>query len=116
MGTYGSRVSAVVTLLCFISGGRNSAGHSFKISTFNYKLGFGLPGRTEQQYPTSPSPARRTRYTTNPIIFVAGDMRRGQSLVVWAISEGREAARAADCYLMGETQLEAKAVSLIEVA
>ena len=54
--------------------------------------------------------------TTNPKIFVAGDMRRGQSLVVWAISEGREAARAADCYLMGETQLEAKAVSLIEVA
>jgi glutamate synthase (NADPH/NADH) small chain len=54
--------------------------------------------------------------TTNPKVFVAGDMRRGQSLVVWAISEGREAARAADCYLMGETMLEAKAVSMIEVA
>ncbi|GAB3566878.1 glutamate synthase subunit beta [Spirosoma luteolum] len=54
--------------------------------------------------------------TTNPRVFVAGDMRRGQSLVVWAISEGREAARAADCYLMGETMLEAKAVSMIEVA
>ena len=53
--------------------------------------------------------------TTNPKVFVAGDMRRGQSLVVWAISEGREAARAADCYLMGETMLEAKAVSMIEV-
>ncbi len=54
--------------------------------------------------------------TSNPKIFVAGDMRRGQSLVVWAISEGREAARAADCYLMGETMLEAKAISLIDVA
>jgi glutamate synthase (NADPH/NADH) small chain len=52
--------------------------------------------------------------STNPKVFAAGDMRRGQSLVVWAISEGREAARAADCYLMGETRLEAKAVSMIE--
>src|SRR5688572_23804670 len=38
-------------------------------------------------------------------IFAAGDMRRGQSLVVWAIWEGREAARAADEWLMGESQL-----------
>ncbi len=50
--------------------------------------------------------------TANPKVFAAGDMRRGQSLVVWAISEGREAARAADCYLMGESMLEAKAVSM----
>ncbi len=41
-------------------------------------------------------------------VFAAGDMRRGQSLVVWAISEGREAARAVDQYLMGQTNLEAK--------
>ncbi|MVM37390.1 glutamate synthase small subunit [Spirosoma sp. HMF3257] len=53
--------------------------------------------------------------TTNPKVFAAGDMRRGQSLVVWAISEGREAARAADLYLMGESMLEAKAVSMIAV-
>ena len=53
--------------------------------------------------------------TTNPKVFSAGDMRRGQSLVVWAISEGREAARAADCYLMGTSILEAKAVSMIAV-
>ena len=52
--------------------------------------------------------------STNPKVFAAGDMRRGQSLVVWAISEGREAARAADCYLMGETILEANAVSMLE--
>jgi glutamate synthase (NADPH/NADH) small chain len=38
-------------------------------------------------------------------VFVAGDMRRGQSLVVWAIREGRQAARAVDEYLMGETLL-----------
>ncbi len=41
-------------------------------------------------------------------VFVAGDMRRGQSLVVWAISEGREAARAVDEYLVGESVLELK--------
>jgi len=38
-------------------------------------------------------------------VFAAGDMRRGQSLVVWAIREGRQAARAVDEYLMGETLL-----------
>lgn len=53
--------------------------------------------------------------TTNPKVFAAGDMRRGQSLVVWAISEGREAARQADIYLTGDSILEAKAVSLIAV-
>jgi len=41
-------------------------------------------------------------------IFAAGDARRGQSLVVWAISEGREAARAVDEYLMGESLLAEK--------
>jgi glutamate synthase (NADPH/NADH) small chain len=41
-------------------------------------------------------------------IFTAGDMRRGQSLVVWAISEGREAARAVDEHLMGTSALEEK--------
>jgi len=41
-------------------------------------------------------------------VFVAGDMRRGQSLVVWAISEGREAARKVDEFLMGYSTLESK--------
>lgn len=41
-------------------------------------------------------------------VFAAGDARRGQSLVVWAISEGREAARAVDEYLVGVSGLEAK--------
>ena len=38
-------------------------------------------------------------------VFAAGDTRRGQSLVVWAIAEGRKAARAIDLYLMGDTKL-----------
>jgi glutamate synthase (NADPH/NADH) small chain len=41
-------------------------------------------------------------------IFTAGDMRRGQSLIVWAISEGREAAHHVDSYLMGTSQLPLK--------
>jgi glutamate synthase (NADPH/NADH) small chain len=45
-------------------------------------------------------------YTTNMEgVFVAGDMRRGQSLVVWAINEGRGAARECDLYLMGTSDL-----------
>jgi glutamate synthase (NADPH) small chain len=43
--------------------------------------------------------------TSAPGVFAAGDMRRGQSLVVWAIAEGRGAAREVDRYLMGETRL-----------
>jgi glutamate synthase (NADPH) small chain len=51
-----------------------------------------------------------TNYQTNiPHIFTAGDMRRGQSLIVWAISEGREAAREVDKFLMGYTNLPTKA-------
>ena len=38
-------------------------------------------------------------------VFAAGDMRRGQSLVVWAIREGRQAAHAVDTFLMGSTLL-----------
>ncbi len=54
--------------------------------------------------------------TDNPKVFAAGDMRRGQSLVVWAISEGREAARAIDISLMGESSLEAKDRGIMEVS
>jgi glutamate synthase (NADPH/NADH) small chain len=49
-------------------------------------------------------------------IFAAGDMRRGQSLVVWAISEGREAAKVVDEYLMGESSLlDSKEMGLMTV-
>jgi glutamate synthase (NADPH/NADH) small chain len=48
-------------------------------------------------------------YMTNvPGVFAAGDMRRGQSLVVWAISEGRQAARGVDEFLMGRSDLGPK--------
>ena len=43
--------------------------------------------------------------TSVPKLFAAGDMRRGQSLVVWAIREGRQCARAVDAFLMGESVL-----------
>jgi glutamate synthase (NADPH/NADH) small chain len=43
--------------------------------------------------------------TSRDGIFAAGDMRRGQSLVVWAIREGRQAARAVDQFLMGTSEL-----------
>ncbi|WP_159021786.1 glutamate synthase subunit beta [Formosa sp. L2A11] len=48
-------------------------------------------------------------YMSNvPGVFVAGDMRRGQSLIVWAISEGRQAAYHVDAYLMGASNLPLK--------
>ena len=45
------------------------------------------------------------KMTSVPGVFAAGDMSRGQSLVVWAIREGRDAARGIDKYLMGATEL-----------
>ncbi len=53
--------------------------------------------------------ATTTDYMSNvPGIFVAGDQRRGQSLIVWAISEGRQAAHHVDAFLMGESNLPLK--------
>ena len=49
-----------------------------------------------------------TCHTSVPSVFAAGDVRCGQSLIVWAISEGREAARQVDMYLMGKTHLPSK--------
>ena len=58
--------------------------------------------------------ATDSAYQTNiSKIFCAGDMRRGQSLVVWAISEGRECARKVDEFLMGASSLESKDHSLL---
>jgi glutamate synthase (NADPH/NADH) small chain len=52
--------------------------------------------------------ARDDGYATGvPGVFVAGDMGRGQSLIVWAIAEGRSAAAAADRYLCGDSGLPA---------
>jgi glutamate synthase (NADPH/NADH) small chain len=52
--------------------------------------------------------ARDQNWMTNvPGVFAAGDMQRGQSLIVWAIAEGRSAARGVDQWLMGQSQLPA---------
>ena len=45
--------------------------------------------------------------TSVPGVFAAGDMQRGQSLIVWAIAEGRSAARGVDLFLMGTSDLPA---------
>lgn len=59
--------------------------------------------------------ATEKAYQTNIAkVFTAGDMRRGQSLVVWAISEGRECARKVDEFLMGSSILETKDHSILE--
>jgi len=68
------------------------------------------PGMIEQSGveldPRGNVKANMTDYqTSDPQIFACGDMRRGQSLVVWAIREGRQAARAVDLALMGATDL-----------
>lgn len=54
--------------------------------------------------------------TSHEGVFAAGDIRRGQSLVVWAITEGREAARVADEWIMGVSQLESKDESFVKVS
>jgi NAD(P)H-dependent glutamate synthase small subunit len=57
--------------------------------------------------------AQHGSFATNvPRVFAAGDCRRGQSLVVWAINEGRGAARAIDVFLMGQSSLAAPGISL----
>jgi len=69
-------------------------------ATLSEQLGLELDARSNY---------KATNYQTNvPHIFTAGDMRRGQSLIVWAISEGREAARAVDIFLMGASNLPTK--------
>ncbi|MFT6699373.1 MAG: glutamate synthase (NADPH/NADH) small chain [Porticoccaceae bacterium] len=74
-------------------------------STLADKLGIEKDLRTNYK-------AAYGKYQTNvPNIFTAGDMRRGQSLIVWAIYEGREAARQVDIYLMGKTELPSKDVA-----
>jgi glutamate synthase (NADPH/NADH) small chain len=74
-------------------------------STLADKLGIDRDARSNYK-------ATYGKYQTNiPNIFTAGDMRRGQSLIVWAISEGREAARNVDIFLMGKSYLPSKDVT-----
>ena len=62
------------------------------------QLDVALDGRGNVQTDTN-------KMTSVDGVFAAGDMARGQSLVVWALAEGREAARGVDQYLMGTTNL-----------
>ena len=74
-------------------------------STLADKLGLNTDARSNYK-------ATYGKYQTNVSnIFTAGDMRRGQSLIVWAISEGREAARQVDIFLMGKTELPSKDIA-----
>lgn len=71
-------------------------------TTMAEQLGLEIDTRTNIQ-------ASAVNYKTNvPGVFVAGDQRRGQSLIVWAISEGRQAAHHVDTYLMGYSHLPLK--------
>ena len=69
-------------------------------------LGVERDARSNIKAPTEPDINSKGAYqTANPRVFAAGDMRRGQSLVVWAIREGRQCARSVDEYLMGASEL-----------
>jgi glutamate synthase (NADPH/NADH) small chain len=71
-------------------------------NTFASQLGIEMDFRTNIK-------ANTNNYKTNvPGVFAAGDMRRGQSLIVWAISEGRQAAHHVDAFLMGSSNLPLK--------
>jgi glutamate synthase (NADPH/NADH) small chain len=74
-------------------------------------LGPQHPGLLDQlgvEYDPRSNVARDEAFRTNLAnVFVAGDMGRGQSLIVWAIAEGRACAAAVDTYLMGDTALPA---------
>lgn len=89
--------------LAFIAIGYTGPSQNGLIESFNVE-------RLENSLPKS-----RNYQSTNAKVFLAGDMRRGQSLVVWAISEGREAAVKVDEYLMGSSSLPQKDESFFHV-
>jgi glutamate synthase (NADPH) small chain len=80
--------------LCLLAMGFVSPEHNGPIQQFGLKLDGRGNVQVDEKYQTS-----------LPGVFSAGDMRRGQSLVVWAISEGRQAARGVDEFLMGKSDL-----------
>ena len=74
-----------------------------EVGTFVAELGLGLTGRGNVA-------VDRSFQTTVPGVFACGDMARGQSLIVWAIAEGRSAAASVDRYLTGRENLPAPVV------
>jgi glutamate synthase (NADPH/NADH) small chain len=103
-----------------VSGGRTSfepiAGSAFEIPAELVLLAMGFTG-PETSGPVGQLGLRLTErgtvwrdanwMTSVPGVFTAGDMQRGQSLIVWAIAEGRSCARGVDLFLMGESELPA---------
>jgi glutamate synthase (NADPH/NADH) small chain len=76
------------------------------VSSMLEAFGVDKDARGNARAATEETKAGPRPYTTNvPKVFAAGDMRRGQSLVVWAIREGRQCARAVDEFLMGTSSL-----------
>ena len=78
-------------------------------------LGFTGPGSqlvdqlgVETDFRTNVKATTKDYKTSTPGVFAAGDIRRGQSLIVWAISEGRQAAHHIDAFLMGSSDLPLK--------
>ncbi|MFG6446894.1 glutamate synthase subunit beta [Roseateles sp. BYS180W] len=114
-----NRVAALQTVRVQWSGGKMSevegSEELIPADLVFLAMGFVAPvGQVLQAFGVSQDPRGNARastaeqggYATDvPKVFAAGDMRRGQSLVVWAIREGRQAARAVDAFLMGHSQL-----------
>ena len=92
-------LGVVIDVMRFIFIGVSGSGGYVIFENEQFGLTFDLRGNVkgEKQYQT---------YKSN--IFAAGDARRGQSLIVWAISEGREVAHQIDTYLMGSSDLPQK--------
>jgi glutamate synthase (NADPH/NADH) small chain len=95
---------------------RSAPGTEFEIPADLVLLAMGFTGPEKGRllsdlgvdYTARGNVARDERWMTNvPGVFTAGDMQRGQSLIVWAIAEGRSAARAIDVHLMGDSKLPA---------
>jgi glutamate synthase (NADPH) small chain len=118
LGDADGRVRALRLAEVEFSGGRfepvAGTGRELRCDLVLLAMGFtgahwpGLVGDLGVEMDARGNVARDAGYATSvPGVFAAGDMGRGQSLIVWAIAEGRSAAAAVDGYLMGETSLPA---------
>ena len=118
-GKKGGKVTALKTVRVQWQGGKMvevpGSGQEYKADLVLLAMGFVAPvasvldafgidkdNRGNAKAPTETAAAYKTNVAK---VFAAGDMRRGQSLVVWAIREGRQAARAVDQFLMGSSTL-----------
>ncbi len=115
----GGNVTALMTVNIKLEGGKlievPGSEKEFKADLVLLAMGFTAPvasvlqsfgvERDQRGNAKAPTDGAGSYRTNADKVFTAGDMRRGQSLVVWAIREGRQAARAVDHFLMGRTVL-----------